>query len=386
MIDPKDPLVCSLAYHGLVVDTDGGIDPCCQYNNLIDKYRPEELIKFYEFDRYQTQVQGAIDQDIKQGIQHDKCSKCWTEESAGLTTIRQWWNQRFGRITNPTVSANNPLYHVEFRLGNFCNLKCVMCHPIASSSVAAERTAHKQRFMDLKMYFEVDIEPYWETDEFKRFTETSLKDVRYLHITGGEPFIIPEVLNILDQVVARADYINLSFNTNLTRVSDALLDRLSQFKNLNLYISLEGVGAMNDYVRYPSKWADIVENIERIRSRAPRAVLNIQHVFQHTSVYAFPALAEFQNQNQFRLFPTLIQGNDLLTFDTVPSADLDRFRTWLETTDQVTEEHRTFMLNTINAAQFDPALHQRYREYINTLDDIRGNNYDEIFNPSAVDK
>ena len=386
MIDPKDPLVCSLTYHGLVVDTDGGIDPCCQYNNLLTKYEPEKIIKFYEFDRYQAEVQGAIDQDIKQGIRHDKCSKCWDEESAGLTTIRQYWNQAFGAVANPTVVPDNPLYHVEFRLGNFCNLKCFMCHPIASSSVAAEQRAHKQQFMDLGIYNEVDLESYWETDEFKRFTETSLKDVRYLHITGGEPFIIPEVLTILDRVLHRANSINLSFNTNLTRVSDALLDRLGQFKNLNLYISLEGVGAMNDYVRYPSKWADIVKNIERVQDQAPNAVLNVQHVFQHTSVYAFPDLAKFQTQNQFRLFPTLIQGRDFLTFESVPPADLDRFQTWLKTTDLVTEEHRAFMLNTVNSVQFDPALHQRYRQYVSVLDNIRGNNYDEIFNPSAVDK
>jgi organic radical activating enzyme len=384
MIDPTDPVACSLVYHGLVVDTDGGIDPCCQYNNLLTNYEPEKIIKFYEFDQYQTQVQGAIDRDIKAGIKHDKCSKCWSEESAGLTTIRQYWNQAFGAVANPTIAHDNPLYHVEFRLGNFCNLKCFMCHPIASSSIAAEQRANKQQFMDLGIYNEVELDPYWETDEFSQFIDSSLQHVKFLHITGGEPFIIPQVLNILDRVLPNANNINLSFNTNLTRVSDALLDRLAQFKNLNLYVSLEGTGLMNDYVRYPSKWADILKNIERMRNQAPNATLNVQHVFQHTSVYAFPELAKFQTQNQFRLFPTLIQGRDFLTFDSVPPADLDRFRIWLNNTDLVTEEHRTFMTNTINAANFDLALYRRYRQYVSVLDGIRGNNYDEIFKPAEV--
>ena len=385
MIDRNDPLRCSLVYHGLVVDTDGDLMPCCQYNNQLKEYRSEELIKFYEFDRYQEQVQRAIHTDAEAGVKHDKCGKCWSEESAGLTTIRQYWNHAFGPTANPEILADNPLYHVEFRLGNFCNLKCLMCHPIASSSIAAEQIANKQRFMDIGMFQEVHMEPYWETEKFKNFVDTSLQDARYLHITGGEPFIIPEVLHILDRVMPNCDTINLSFNTNLTRVSDRLLERLSQFKNLNLYVSLEGVGEMNDYIRYPSRWEDLLANIDRIQTRAPQAVINVQHVFQHTSVYALPKLAQFQTERGFRLFPTLIQGKDFLTFATVPPGDLEQFRVWLADTDLLTEEHRSFMLNTIKDVKFNQDLFVQFRKYVNLLDSIRGTRYNKIFRPGRVD-
>jgi glutamate-1-semialdehyde 2,1-aminomutase len=252
--------------------------------------------------------------------------------------------------------------------------------------VAAEQLANKEKFKALGIYNEVTIDPYWETPEFEDFVSESLTDVRFLHITGGEPFIIPEVLNILDQVLYLRDTINLSFNTNLTRVSDRLMERLKQFKNLNLYVSLEGVGDMNDYIRYPSKWAEILDNIERFRTQAPNAVINVQHVFQHTSVYAFPELAEFQTENNFRLFPTLIQGRDFLTFESVPPADLERFRQWVANTNLITEEHRNFMSNTIKNVEFDPELHRKFVNYTNLLDSIRGTDYNKIFNPSPTDR
>ena len=378
MINKNDPVRCVLANHGLVVDVDGSMNPCCQYNKRLPGH---DHIKFTYFHHYQATIQRKMNEDAAAGTRHDRCSKCWEEEDLGWTTIRQHWNDFYGVDAVDHFDFENPLYHVELRFGNFCNLKCIMCNPRSSSSVAAEQEANQSKFKHLGLYNNINVsnEHWWESPEFEKFSERLLKDARWIHMTGGEPFIIPEVVSLLDKLLPKKDTVRISFNTNLTKVSEKLLSRLSQFKNLNLNISLEGVEEMNDYIRYPSKWEDIVSNIDLIKNKVPLAILAVQHVLQHTSVYALPELVNFYSKYNMRLFLTTVQGDEFLTFKSVPPSDLLKFRVWAATCELLDNDCRNLIINSIDQTEFDPKLYTRYRSYVEMLDSIRGNDYYKIF-------
>lgn len=379
MIKADDPVKCSLAYHGLVVETDGNLTPCCQYNKRIEGWRP---ISFQYLTHYKDTIQRKLDEDAQSGIRHDRCSKCWQEEDLGGVTIRQYWNQYYGPTSRGEFSFNNPFYHVELRFGNFCNLKCIMCNPHSSSGIAAEQEANQEKFKHLGLYnnFGVSNNYYWETPEFEKFAEEVLKDVQWIHMTGGEPFIIPEVLMVLERLLPRKNEVKISFNTNLTKLSDKLINLLSQFSKIDINISLEGIGDMNDYVRYPSKWQDVVDNIDLLKEKVPQAVLAVQHVFQHTSVYALPALVDFYNQYGMRIHLTTVQGHEFLTLNSVPPKDLAKFKDWAENCKTLESTQRTLVLNAIAQTVYDPKLYTKFRTYVEMLDEIRGTNYYKIFN------
>jgi hypothetical protein len=71
------------------------------------------------------------------------CTKCFQEEANGITSKRQWetevWNEQLDMdsIVNSvaedgTLPVSIPYF--DLRLGNMCQLKCVMCSPHDSSS------------------------------------------------------------------------------------------------------------------------------------------------------------------------------------------------------------------------------------------------------------
>jgi hypothetical protein len=71
------------------------------------------------------------------------CTKCFEEESKGVVSKRQWetreWENKIDiqsivDKTAPDGSLEADIPYFDLRLGNVCNLKCVMCSPHDSSS------------------------------------------------------------------------------------------------------------------------------------------------------------------------------------------------------------------------------------------------------------
>ena len=363
---------CALAWHGVCVNQDGTLDPCCQYTNPF-LYKRLSFDQFKEFDRT---VRQRMREDFEAGRPHDGCQKCYQEESAGWTTLRHFANQWYGTLQDTVIR------HVELRLGNYCNLKCFMCSPGSSSSISVERQQHADKFASVGIYpYVPDMPHYWETQEFADFSDGFLSQVQRINITGGEPFMIPEVVTMLDRLMPQRETIALSFNTNMTMLGDRLLKRLTQFRNLEICVSLEGIGSMNDYLRYPSHWHEIHNNIQRVKQHLPQAHVSVNHTFQHGSAYSLPDLAQYCQEQAISLHMTLVQGDAYLGLSSVPPGDLKQLRSWAESTTDLNSEQRQFVINNIDSTQFDLDLYLKFRDYVMVLDDIRKTNWDGVFRP-----
>lgn len=363
---------CALAWHGVCVNQDGTLDPCCQYTNPF-LYKRLPFDQFEEFDRT---VRQSMRDDFEAGRPHAGCQKCYQEESAGWTTLRHFANQWYGQ------PQSNEIRHVELRLGNYCNLKCFMCSPGSSSSISVERQQHADKFAIAGIYpYVPDMPHYWETQDFADFSDEFLTHIQRINITGGEPFMIPEVVTMLDRLMPLKDTIALSFNTNMTILSDRLLDRLTQFCNLEICVSLEGIGEMNNYLRYPSQWGTIYANIQKIKQQVPQAHISVNHTFQHASAYSLPALAAYCQEQQISLHMTMVQGDAYLGLASVPPGDLEQLRKWAESTTDLNAEQRQFVIYSIDSTQFDLNLYLKFRDYVMVLDDIRKTSWDYIFRP-----
>ena len=375
---------CQAAYHSICINQDGTLEPCCQYT--ADLAAP--AYRYNQFEQYLADIPTKMHNDAENSIKHNGCQKCFKEEQHGWKSLRQSqneWYPRSWQIKNQ-VDQDNPVYDLELRLGNFCNLKCLMCSPDQSSSIAAERHTHQERFIKIGTYMgKAEMPYYWKEQEFKDFSENVLiKDLKHITVTGGEPFIIPEVVKFLEMLVPRANDIKLSFNTNLTEVGDKLLAVLQKFKTIDIVASLEGIGAMNDYVRYPSQWNTIKSNIQLLKEKLPQANLEINHVLQHTSTYALPDLADFAKQQEMYLQITTISGYPHLTLNSVPVHHLEQFKTWAEQNLQLDNEQKSLVVGMIDSAEFDAELYRKFKEYVDLLDSIRGTEYFSVFPQARI--
>jgi hypothetical protein len=71
------------------------------------------------------------------------------------------------------------------------------------------------------------------------------------------------------------DMQEIRMNTNATNLNKEYRQLLSQFKNLNIVVSLDGYDQINQYIRWPADWDTIVENVRGISQITPNLAFNV---------------------------------------------------------------------------------------------------------------
>ena len=111
-----------------------------------------------------------------------------------------------------------------------------------------------------------------------------------INFAGGEPLLYRSYFDFLETAIDEgfAAQIHLSFNTNLTQIPDQLLCWIMNFKRVSLDVSIDAIGDLNNFIRYPSRWEKVSANYEsmlQLASRWPNL-----HVDITTAVSAYNVL------------------------------------------------------------------------------------------------
>jgi sulfatase maturation enzyme AslB (radical SAM superfamily) len=205
------------------------------------------------------------------------CERCRLNEASGATSIRHHLSERFehGRRaewladTAPDGTLGHPVVrYSDIRLGNACNLTCRMCGPNASRLWAPiyNQLQPKDYRMPESELVHIGKNNWVKHDSVEALLGKSLDGLEAMHFAGGEPMIIPEMVQALQMCIAsgRAGEIGLSYNTNLTVLPEKVTSLWKHFKSVSLLCSVDGFGRVTEYIRRPSKWADIDRNIKII--------------------------------------------------------------------------------------------------------------------------
>ena len=358
---------CVLAQSGISINQDGSLTPCCQYTKL--DHQP--VIDFRDRAEFHRIIRQEMLDDYRRGQRHAGCQKCYREEDLGWYSLRHHANDWY-----PDANGSD-IVDVELRLGNLCNLRCIMCYPGASSSIETERYQHRDRLRALDISVEriQRSDAWWETTDFQQCLQEILSQAQRVNITGGEPFMIPQVRDILTALLPKNHSVIVSFNTNLTQLSGKILELLGRFSRLTVAVSLEGIGTANDWLRYPSRWPVILENLDVLRRHAPLANICVNHTLQHASVHTLPDLAAFCHRKSLSLQMTMVQGMPWLTLASARPDLVRRLSQWATDNTDIDHLRRNFVINACAQAKFDPALHAHYQKFVQTFDDIRGTQY-----------
>lgn len=222
-------------------------------------------------------VAKAVRLQMRRGEWPAACERCRLSEQAGSRSIRQHLNARFGdgrqealfSQTSEDGSLDRPVVrYADIRLGNACNLTCRMCGPVASRLWAATYNQVQPPAYRLPMR---QLAIFSHSNWVKRgpltwLLEQSVPSVEALHFAGGEPLIVPEMVDALEHCIrsGRAGEIELSYNTNLTVLPERVTALWPHFRSVSLLCSVDGYGRLNDYIRRPSHWSDIDGNLRTL--------------------------------------------------------------------------------------------------------------------------
>jgi len=161
-----------------------------------------------------------------------------------------------GFPSSPSVSLDTLWFQVA---GTLCNLKCTHCF------ISCSPTNHSHEMLTL--------------DDVKwRLAEAVPLGVREYYFTGGEPFMVPEMLSMIAAALAQGPVSVLTNGLLLTPDRCRRLKELSDASeySLDLRISIDGyTAAANDPIRGAGTFDRILEGIRNLAAAGLNPVITV---------------------------------------------------------------------------------------------------------------
>ena len=246
---------------------------CCRSTTKIT-----QVDKLHNFNN-DTNYVRIRDKMLNGDLIPEHCQSCYSLEEKGVISPRieetnEWCNRLNLLSTKQLKEIKSPAYY-EIRPSNKCNLKCRMCTPSSSHLIDYE-------------YSKLGIGGGNTYDSYLSFKHVDIANLHKLYIAGGEPLIIPEVVEFLVECIkSNQTSFEININTNATVLTDKFKEIISNFTNLQFTVSIDGYKNANHYIRYPSKWEDIIDNVDymiahnhKVSFNTTISIYNITRLFE----------------------------------------------------------------------------------------------------------
>ncbi len=197
-----------------------------------------------------------------------ECEVC-NDKLLNTSVYRSYFNNLFGhkylqamQETDATGYTTMKPVSWDYRFSNLCNFKCRMCGDMLSSSWESEQRQHnmidwgnpKNTWMlpEVKKQIESFQEDQIEAEFSKAVEEHRVEEVYWV---GGEPLMYEQHWRYMSRIVELGDGQNVyaRYNTNLSRVEykgiNLFSDILSRVRDWQICASLDGTGAIGEYIR-----------------------------------------------------------------------------------------------------------------------------------------
>jgi len=273
--------------------------PCCQseMKHPVGDCRTNTLKEIWN---------DAPMRDIRQRMLSDRaveaCVRCYEQEASGFFSGRQSANKHHGHLiglvdgTDSTGKADQfKLTYWDIRFSNLCNLSCRSCGHIFSSSwyqdqakIAGGDWKDRNKVLNYAGRTETDM---WEQ------LIPHLDYVEQIYFAGGEPLMMKEHYNILDELERRGRFdVRLIYNTNFTQIKlkdRTVFDYWKKFKSVAVGASLDDQHGRAEYIRKGTEWHKVIAN----RAEMIRTCPNVDFYISPTlSIMNALSLPEFHRQ------------------------------------------------------------------------------------------
>lgn len=279
-------------------------EPAQSFTQYIDteqgsgNYEPQSLSEYWNSERVRR-----VRRDMMQGKLPPECEVC-DKKLLNTDVYRDYfWHlfrHKYDEIwdtTDETGYTKMKPISWDYRFSNLCNYKCRMCGPMLSS--AWETEARKAG--DIEPWMEKSVKPVIEEfqrtvveEEFSQAVEEHR--IEEIYWVGGEPLMYEQHWRYMQRIIELGDGAGLyaRYNTNLTRIEHKGIklydDILDNIRDWQICASLDGTGAVGEYIRTGLKYNQWVDHFkEGLKHSRHRRMMRID--FTLTT----PGLSEIEN-------------------------------------------------------------------------------------------
>ena len=269
-----------------------------------------------------SSLSKEIRKTMMEGNWHPECVRCQTETESGMNSRINYENEIWIKRNNLTwehlldhTSSDGTIdtemidcTFYDVRFGNLCNLKCRMCGPTDSSQwyddqAALWGTQYKDSHGIVKLVKnekdkfvpEEDVYNWHESESYWEQMDSQIPQITKLYIVGGEPLLIDRHYEFLQKCVdyGQSSKMTIEYNTNLTNIPTRAWSIWKHFKQVNIGASIDGVGDINHYMRYPSNFDQIHKNLLKLSNAEGNFKIWIAATINVFNVLHFPEFMEW---------------------------------------------------------------------------------------------
>lgn len=267
---------CPRLDHFVRFNTDGTVG-CCGHMTRQPQFATLEEMESSEW------LHG-VKEHMAQGVWPIECERCMETEQESNTSIR------IDSINRDRVfkSLRKDYLIVGGVLDNVCNSACLTCNAELSTKIGG---------LTSKKYIKINNADH--------FWSLPLERIVHLDINGGEPSYSKNYKYILANLPKNIKSIRL--NTNCSTVLEELWDLCDRGVHVTVTVSLDGIGPVHDFVRWPIKWDKFYANLQqymkmpvRLNTWTTVSALNIDDL---PNILAFVKKENLEHSYAYLTFP-----------------------------------------------------------------------------------
>ena len=241
-------------------------------------YQPKTLE-----EHWNSEYMRNIRLKMLKGEKLSQCEVC-NDQILNLSTYKDWFNKalfpdllnELHKNTDKNGFTNMRPISYDYRVHNTCNFKCRMCGEQLSSAWEQEKRTYNEwsEKFDPWMIPEIKVKI---NDFQKNVVETELvkaiedKIIREIYWVGGEPLVWDLHWNLMKRMIELgfSDKVFCRYNTNLSHIEFKGMslekDLLPHFKGYLICASIDGVGAIGEWIRTGLNWERFLTNFKKIQ-------------------------------------------------------------------------------------------------------------------------
>ena len=227
----------------------------------------------------------SVRQSMRSGIRASECSTCWKLEDAGLPSERKLHNSALDfyldrdleLIEQDALEVGPETKIVKLATSNLCNGTCVTCGSHSSSAWASLES----------------VPIHYRTVPQETVDAVDVSKIAQLSFLGGEPLLEKMNFRILEQLIETNNtkcFVSIVTNGSVL-LSASQLSILKHFPNLNICISIDGVGPVFEYMRYPLSWQQLTESIAQFKSFAKH--VSVSSMVSNLNIFYYDQMVDF---------------------------------------------------------------------------------------------
>ncbi len=400
---------CFLPFSHLATHTDGSAILCCVAKTDSGLNLNELSLR----EVWNSSYFKSARLKMLKGEPVSACGHCYTEENNGCRSHRvtenRVWKDRFGRdfmldrlhSVAGDGSLNEDIVSIDLRLGNTCNLQCVMCRPQDSSRWTALAKRIAETAEDSSLRSEWAHKSKIDQARFEWFKDPTFWDdllsmlptMREIIVGGGEPMLLEEHRRLIQACVdsGAASHIQIRYHTNGTLLDTSLFPLWEKFKLVEVFVSLDSFGDKNSYLRYPSNWEAIAKNLQLLDRNSPDTVRSMLLASVHLlNMFYLDDYAAWIRDQGFKkvthgfngyYHPGVVHYPPYLSIQNYPAHVKEIITRKLLAFEESSTKKSNKIQGLVNLMNESDQAHRlpQTREYIRRLDAERGTRFDRVF-------